>query len=602
MHDLRTRQLIFGVIAGALAGLISGALITALNGPPAISLLGGGATIAAAWGLHLMVSVVLGFTYAALFTRVELGYSENMLSAVTFALLGWVLFMLVLIPLVMGQGGQWQASQAAEKFPALIAYLFQGALLGAIYHTMHRLANRTIGVIEVDEAAAEPEPVRQRIVILGGGFAGVEAAQHLEKLFERDPGVAITLVSETNHLLFTPMLSEVTAGGVEAQHISPALRAFFRKVRVVHGKATQVDYANKTVHLASDASATRTHPFDHLVIAVGVVPNFFGNNNIEANTLTFKSLRDAMLIRNHIIETLEAADIEPDPDRRRAMLRFVVVGGGYAGVELIGGMNDFIRGSLYSFPNIPADEVEIILIHTRDRILPELGEDLACYAQEKMEARGVTFRLNTRVTDAAPGQAILGDEIIETDTLIWTAGNKPNPLLAALPFEHDERGRLLTDATMAVKGASNVWAIGDNAAIPDVIDGGTYPPTAQHAVREARQVAHNIHAAITGAETGEFRFRNLGQLAVVGHQTAVAEVMGIQFSGLLAWIMWRTIYLSKLPTLEKKIRVLIDWNVDLFFPRDLGYFQLSAAEDKLRAADAHTATPQEAVADERTIS
>jgi len=267
---------------------------------------------------------------------------------------------------------------------------------------------------------------------------------------------------------------------------------------------------------------------------------------------------------------LERADAERDPQRRKALLTFVVTGGGFAGAELIGGLNDFVRGSLWYYPNIPPEDVSLILVHPGERILPELSPELAEYARERLEARGVTFRLQTRVTDAMPGAVMLSDgETIATETLIWTAGNRPHPLFRRLGLELDTHGAVKTDATLAVPGSPNVWAVGDCAAIPDHRTGQPAPPTAQHAQRQAAVLARNIHAVIRGGKIRRFSHRSLGSLAVLGYQTAIAEIYGLKFSGLLAWWLWRAIYLAKLPTLEKKIRVALDWTVDLFFPRDI---------------------------------
>jgi NADH dehydrogenase len=591
MSRLVRRQLIVGAAAGLVSGALSLTLSTLLIGVSILSFSGGSQQIGAATALHLLLSILLGLLYARWFTRTELGFVEHALSGMAFGLFAWIVVLLVLQPALMGEGARWQSAAAAAYFPLLITYLLQGALLGLLHQVLHGLFIRWRGQIDEPTAPAEDTPIRSRVVIIGGGFAGVTTAQYLERLFKDDASVLITLVSQTNHMLFTPMLSEVTAGGVEAQHMSPALRTFFRKVRVIRGEPREIDFENHIVHLATRSSVAQELLFDHLVLAVGMVPNFFDNANIERYAFTFKSLSDAMTIRKHIIETLEAADVEPDAERRRAMLRFIVVGGGFAGVELIGGLNDFIRGSLWYFPNIDPEEVDVVLIHTRERILPELSEELALYAQQNMTARGVRFLLNQRVTDAQPEAVIMGENRLPTHTLIWTAGNKPNPLLDTLPLQRDKRGGVVTDETLAVAGLANVWALGDNAAVPDLVTGTTAPPTAQHAIREAKTLAYNIHAVTHGKPTKVFRFKSLGSLAVVGHQTAVAEVMGFKFAGLLAWLMWRGIYLSKLPTLEKKTRVLIDWVVDLFFPRDIVYFDLNTLPD-LRA-EAALAEPLE---------
>jgi NADH dehydrogenase len=272
----------------------------------------------------------------------------------------------------------------------------------------------------------------------------------------------------------------------------------------------------------------------------------------------------------------ERADRESHPSERRALLTFVIAGGGFAGVELAGALNDFAHGIIADYPNLRSEELTVVLVHARDRILPELSESLARYAQQKMEERGVRFRLNSRLTDAQPGVVILSDGEIRATTLVWTAGTAPNPLLKLLPVERDVRGAVFVDDTLAVRGHGGLWALGDCAAVSDAKTGKTCPPTAQFALRQAEVLAKNIHAQLEGRRARTFHFDSRGALCVVGHQTACAELTvplartkSMRFSGLLAWLLWRGIYLSKLPGIERKIRVLMDWTVELFFPRDI---------------------------------
>jgi NADH dehydrogenase len=298
--------------------------------------------------------------------------------------------------------------------------------------------------------------------------------------------------------------------------------------------------------------------------------------NLQKYSFNFKSLLDAIRIRNHVIEMFERADREPDLGRRRALLTFVVAGGGFAGAELAGALNDYTHGILADYPKLRRDDLSVVLVHARDRILPELSESLARYAQERMEARGVVFRLNTRLLDAGPGMVTLSDGELRAETLVWTAGTAPNPLVQALPLEKDKRQAVVVDQTLAVPGTPGLWALGDCAAVIDAKTQKPCPPTAQFALREAQVLAENIRARIEGRPLRKFHFDSLGALCVVGHQTACAELTvpfarskSVRFSGLLAWALWRGIYLSKLPGLERKIRVAMDWVVELFFPRDI---------------------------------
>jgi NADH:ubiquinone reductase (H+-translocating) len=317
-------------------------------------------------------------------------------------------------------------------------------------------------------------------------------------------------------------------------------------------------------------------PYDQLVLALGAVSNYLGMANVQKYALDFKSLLDAIRVRNRVIAMFERADSEPDPVLRSRMLTFVIAGGGFAGVELAGALNDFGRGILADYQHLGPEDFKVVLVHSRDHILPELSESLGRYAQEKMAGRGVIFRLNARLRDVGPGAVLLSDGEIPADTLIWTAGTSPNPILQLLPVERDKRGAVIVETTLAVKNHPGVWALGDCAAVLDSFSGKPCPPTAQFALREAAVLAGNIQASLTGQPLKPFHFDSLGALCVVGYQTACAELSvpfargkSMRFSGLLAWAMWRGIYLAKLPGLERKIRVLMDWTVELFFPRDI---------------------------------
>jgi NADH:ubiquinone reductase (H+-translocating) len=394
------------------------------------------------------------------------------------------------------------------------------------------------------------------------------------------------LVSDTNALLFTPMLAEVAGSSLEPTHISSPLRTSLRRTQVVRGRVTAIDLDTRQVCLAVDepapgsATATavpRAAAYDHLVLALGAVSNYLGLQNVQHLAFDFKTLLDAIRIRNHVIEMFERADAEPDPARRQELLTFVVAGGGFAGVELAGALNDFARGVLADYQHLRAEDLRLILVHARERILPELSDSLAAYALERMAARGVTFKLNARVADAKPGVVVLTPaEDIRTQTLVWMAGTTPNPLLKTLSVEHDRRGAVVVDRTLAVPSHAGVWAVGDCAAITDAKTGKPCPPTAQLALREAQLLAQNIYASLRGRSLIPFHFDARGALCVVGHHTACAELSVpfarhkmVRFSGLLAWLMWRGIYLSKLPGVERKVRVLADWVIELFFPRDI---------------------------------
>jgi NADH:ubiquinone reductase (H+-translocating) len=556
MHRI-TRRAIIGAVAGTLASV---ALISSTQHSV----------------LCVVVGILVGAAYAAGNRPARFAYVDNLMAAAALGLPLWGLVSVIAVPLLTRQASEWGAHQMRTHFPALMGWVLYGALMGVLVQAFTDAAARILGPeLEAAPAAAR---VKKRIVILGGGFAGMKTAESLEEQFRTDPSVSITLVNETNALLFTPMLAEVAGSSLEPSHISTPLRSSLPRTEFIRGTVTSIDFERRRVML-SGASAVQVQseiPYDQLVLALGAVSNYLGMANVEKLAFNFKSLLDAIRIRNRVIEMFECADAEPDEARRRSLLTFVIAGGGFAGVELAGALNDFARGILADYPNCQASDLSVILVHARDRILPELSESLGRYAQKRMEIRGVIFRLNARLSNVRPGAVILSDGEVHAETLVWTAGTAPNPILKSLPVERDKRGAVIVDKTLAVKGHPGLWALGDCAAVVDAQTDKPCPPTAQFALREAVTLAHNIAAQLEGRPLKGFHFDSLGALCVVGHQTACAELTvpwarskSMRFSGLLAWAMWRGIYLGKLPGLERKIRVLMDWTVELFFPRDV---------------------------------
>src|ERR1700736_1178899 len=520
-------------------------------------------------GLGVFLGALLGVAHIFAFFDLRGGSAID--RAMTSAALGlpfWATITVILLPLVAGQQPQWTAEKMRALFPALICWLLFSFFLGILAQAVREVAKYFLGPESPARAISRPEKMTQ-VVILGGGFAGVSTAEHLEKQFRSDPAVSFTLISETNSWLFTPMLVEVATSGLEPTHISTPLRTSLKRTRVLRSRVTSIDLQRKQVYLNDEEPQTGLH-YDHLVLALGSVSNCPGNTAVAENALEFKTLGDAMRIRNHVIDVFERADSELDPGCRRALLTFVVAGAGFSGAELAGGLNDFARGMIADYPNLSTDDLRIILVHSRGRILPELSESLANYAMQRMRERGVTFKLNTRVVDARSGSISLNpSEEIATETFVRTAGATPNPILKELPVKHDSRGAVLVDRTLAIPDYRNVWALGDCASVSDTKTGKICPPTAQVATREAVVLAHNIRARLLGRPLKAFRFRSLGTLCIVGYHTACAEIRGRKFSGLFAWLLWRGVYLSKLPSLERKVRVLTDWTLELFFPRDI---------------------------------
>jgi len=415
---------------------------------------------------------------------------------------------------------------------------------------------------------------KKRIVILGGGFGGVYAALHLEKLLARAPEVEICLVSRDNFFLFTPMLHEIAASDLEITNIVNPLRKLLRRVKVFVGEVERIDLASKRVVISHGHHNYDNHShrleYDHLVLALGSITNFFDLPGFAELALAMKSLPDAIQLRARIIRRLEEANSECSLGDRQSLLTFVVAGGGFAGVETVAALNDFVREALRFYPNLSDRMLRVLLVHPGAVILPELGENLGHYAQKVLAQRGVEIRLNTRATSMTENEVCLNDgPPIPSSTLIWTAGTRPNPLLSSLPCQK-ECGRVLVNESLQIPGWPEVWAVGDCAFVPDAGQPGkSHPPTAQHAIREGRVVAQNIGLALAGRPPKPFSFKTIGLLASIGRRTGVARIFGFNFSGFFAWWLWRTIYLSKLPGIDKKVRVAFDWTLDLLFRKDV---------------------------------
>ena len=412
-----------------------------------------------------------------------------------------------------------------------------------------------------------------RILILGGGFGGVYAAIHLERLLARelDRGeVELGLVSRDNYMVFQPMLPEVISGSIGLTDTIASIRRLCPRTNLYTRAIEGIDLARRRVVTAAGLGSRPVElTYDHLVIALGNVTSFSGQPGLSEHALPFKYLGDALVLRNHALHALEEADIEKDPAARRSLLTFVVAGGGFSGVEAVAELNDFVRAAAKSYRNVRPEEIRVVLLHGGPLILPELPASLAAFAQRLLMRRGVELRLDTRLAGATGEAALLASgERIPTRTLVSTVPSGSNPLVAMLPVPM-ERGRIRTDSHLGVEGHPGTWAVGDCAWIVDARTGQPSPPTAQHAIREARCAAENIAATLRGTARRAFAFNALGKMGALGHRSAVAEVFGIRLSGFLAWWLWRTVYLLKLPGLDRKIRVAVDWTLDLLLPPDI---------------------------------
>lgn len=419
-----------------------------------------------------------------------------------------------------------------------------------------------------------------RIVVLGGGFAGVYAARELERAVGRGRAeLEIVLVSKQNYFTFQPMLAEVISGSIGLTDTVSALRELLPRTDVHVRDVESIDFARKVV-TTSPGFRPHAHEiaYDHLVLALGCVTDFRGLPGLPEHALPFKNLADALLLRSRVIRALEEAAIEQDdPALRRQLLTFVVAGGGFSGVEVAAELNDFVRRVARRYRGLDPREIRVVLVHSQDRLLPEVSEKLARFATRILAGRGVEIRLQTRLAAATGEEAVLaGGDRIPTRTLVSTVPSSPHPLIDALDLPKTKNGRIVVDRSLRVAGHEGIWALGDCAQVP-APDGGFAPPTAQHAIRQARTLARNVVASARGGPLGEFDFAGLGKMGSLGHRSAVAEIFGVNVSGFLAWWLWRTIYLMKLPGWGRRLKVATSWTLDLLLPPELVELELGGS-------------------------
>ena len=412
-----------------------------------------------------------------------------------------------------------------------------------------------------------------RILILGGGFAGVMTAQALERRLGSRRDVEIWLVSRDNFMLFTPLLPEVCSGVLEPRHVVTPLRGMLRHQSTwcITAEVEAIDTQAHTVTvIGGDGDPHRLH-YDTLVMALGGITHTFGIPGLEEHAVGMKTLADAFSLRNRVIEMLERAELEDDRLARQADLTFVVGGGGLSGVETAGELEDFVRrvrGRYY--PKIGASEIRTYLVELKDELLGELPPDMGAYARQRLERRGFTVRLGTPIREVREAEVVIGNgETIPTRTVVWSGGVRPAPMVARSGVEVDHAGRVKALPTMETS-RSTAFAIGDCALIPNVeeADGRPFAPTAQNAVREAKRLAANVVARIDGRPLEPYRYRTIGTLASVGHHTGVGVVFGIRVRGWIAWFMWRGYYWSRVPGINRKVRVAIDWALTALFGTD----------------------------------
>lgn len=428
---------------------------------------------------------------------------------------------------------------------------------------------------------------KKKIVVLGGGFAGVECTRQLESQLAAEPDIEIIMISEDNFLLFTPMLPQVASGMIETRHIVMPIRTICKRTKFYEGRIRNIDPYGKLVTLwgSSDRRSISIH-YDYMVIALGSETNFFGMPDVEKNAYTMKTLNDAVVLRNRIIDMLEQAENETNPILRKSLLNFVVVGGGFAGIETAGELMDLLLDARKHYRTIRREDIRVVVLEALPRILPGFNDGLAEFAREKLVRHGIDIRLETAVTSFdgievatkslrkdADGSAEPQTAVIRTKTLIWTAGVTPVNTIKRSVFKTD-RGKVVVNEYLEVPEFPGVFAVGDCMLFVDPVTGRPYAPTAQIAEAQAKTAAENLKSLIRNADMKKFAYHSKGQMAIIGKRTGIATFLGMNISGFMAWVIWRYVYVSKIATFDKKVRVLLDWAIDLFFDRDVSRLKL----------------------------
>jgi NADH dehydrogenase len=411
----------------------------------------------------------------------------------------------------------------------------------------------------------------KRILIVGGGFAGMYAAMEMDRL--ADAGHTVTLVSAENFMQYQPFLPEVASGTIDPRAMVVPLRPLLRHATVEVGEVTAIDHNERRVQVRIPDGAVVGLGYDVLVVTAGSWSRVLPIPGLAEHGIGFKTVQEAIYLRNHVLSRLDVASETEDDARRRSALTFVFVGAGYAGVEALGELEDLARDAMRNYPALRPNEMRWVLVEAAGRILSELPEDLAAYAQVRLEHRSIEVLLNTRLESAEEGAIRLSDgQAFGADTLVWTAGVKPSPLAGLGGFPVDKGGRIVVDDHLRVIGVPDAWAAGDIAAVPDRTTGGLAPPTAQHAMREGRRLGRNVTATLLGGELAPFVWKNVGGVCSLGRYKGVASVFGINVKGFLGWFLHRSYHLWAMPTIGRRVRIAIDWTIALLFPRDITQF------------------------------
>jgi NADH dehydrogenase len=416
--------------------------------------------------------------------------------------------------------------------------------------------------------SAAPRPM---ILIAGGGYVGMYTALRLQRLLRRSEA-QIVIVDPRSYMTYQPFLPEAAAGSLEPRHVIVPLRRVLPRADVVNGRVIGIEHASKTARVLTKAGTTVELSYDVLVLALGSIVRTLPVPGLAEQGIGFKQVEEAISVRNHVLDKLDLAHSTSDPAERRRALTFVVVGGGYAGIEALGELEDMTRYATRFFGDIAPSDVRWVLVEATGRILPEVGEDMGRWTVDQLRERGIDVRLNTRLESCVDGHVVLSDgTTFDAETLIWTAGVKASPVLTDTDLPLDERGRVRCTAEMRVVDVEDAWAAGDCAAVPDLTGppGTTTSPNAQHAVRQARLLGSNIAASLRGRPAKPYEHKYVGSVASLGLYKGVAQVYGIKVRGWPAWFMHRSYHLARVPTLNRKVRVVADWTLALFFRREI---------------------------------
>jgi NADH:ubiquinone reductase (H+-translocating) len=423
-----------------------------------------------------------------------------------------------------------------------------------------------------------------RILVVGGGYVGMYAALRLQRRLRPDEA-SITVVDPQSYMTYQPFLPEAGAGNLEPRHVVVPLRRVLRRCRVLGGRVTQVDHARRRAVFEPHEGQACELEYDELILAPGSVARTLPIPGLREVGIGFKTVAEAIYLRNHVLSKLEIAASTQDPQIRRRALTFTFIGGGYAGIEAMAELEDMARDALRYYDGVSARDMRWVVVEASDRILPEVSREMSGYTIDVLERRGIEIKLNTRLESVVDGHAVLSTgERFDTETVVWTAGVRANPLLEHTDLPRDERNRLRCTAELRVAGVDGAWSAGDCAAVPDLSSddpGATTGPSAQHAVRQAKLLADNLLASLRGEPLKQYRHAYAGSVASLGLHKGVAEIYGVKLRGLPAWFMHRTYHMTRMPTFNRKVRVIADWTLALFFQREivsLGAFANPRAE------------------------